>query len=138
MTRDEAKRLLADYIDYDKECPHFYEMEEACKVALKALSYDDAKYHEEHGEVVVDEEIWEDANKAFLYEQTQRSMLEDIRAEIEDYVCNKETDTVKAQGMLNALGIMERYMKEPRQDLQQAAEKIIEQTNKWFEEGDRE
>lgn len=54
-------------------------------VAIQALSYDDAKYHEEHGEVVVDEEIWDDANKAFLYEQTQRSMVEDIRAEIERY-----------------------------------------------------
>ena len=28
------------------------------------LEYDDAKYHEEHGEVIVDKDVWEDAKKA--------------------------------------------------------------------------
>ena len=30
----------------------------------RLLEYDDAKYHEEHGEVIVDKDVWEDAKKA--------------------------------------------------------------------------
>ena len=37
MTLDEAKRLFAQYIDYDAETPNYYDMEEACKMAIKAL-----------------------------------------------------------------------------------------------------
>lgn len=36
-------------------------------------------------------------------------VLNKIRAEIEDYVCNHETNTDKAQGMLNALQILDKY-----------------------------
>ena len=36
-------------------------------------------------------------------------VLEQIRDEIEDYVCNKEEDTAKAQGMLNVLQIIDKY-----------------------------
>ena len=35
--REEAIKLLTQYIDYDAETPDYYEMEKACKVALKAL-----------------------------------------------------------------------------------------------------
>lgn len=37
MTRVEAIKLLTQYINYDAETPDYYEMEKACKVALKAL-----------------------------------------------------------------------------------------------------
>lgn len=37
MTREEAIKLLTQYIDYDAETPDYYEMEKACKVAIKAL-----------------------------------------------------------------------------------------------------
>lgn len=37
MTNEEATKLLTQYIDYDAEAPDYYEMEEACKVAIKAL-----------------------------------------------------------------------------------------------------
>jgi len=37
MTREDAIKLLTQYIDYDTETPDYYEMEKACKVALKAL-----------------------------------------------------------------------------------------------------
>lgn len=37
MTREEAIKLLTQYIDYDAETPDYYKMEEACKVAIKAL-----------------------------------------------------------------------------------------------------
>lgn len=36
-------------------------------------------------------------------------VLDKIRAKIEDYVCNHETNTDKAQGMLNALQILDKY-----------------------------
>lgn len=39
----------------------------------------------------------------------ERAVLDKIRAEIEDYVCNHETNTDKAQGMLNALQILDKY-----------------------------
>lgn len=37
MTREEAIKLLTQYIDYDAETPNYYEMEKACRVAIKAL-----------------------------------------------------------------------------------------------------
>ena len=40
-------------------------------VAIQALEqepYDDAKYHEEHGEVIVDKAVWEDAKRALEQE----------------------------------------------------------------------
>lgn len=40
MTREERKeaiKLLTQYIDYDAETPDYYEMEKACKVAIKEL-----------------------------------------------------------------------------------------------------
>ena len=36
-------------------------------------------------------------------------MFEKIKNEIEDYVCNHETNTDKAQGMLNVLQILDKY-----------------------------
>ena len=35
--REEAIKLLTQYIDYDAETPDYYEMEKACKVAIKVL-----------------------------------------------------------------------------------------------------
>ncbi len=37
MTREEASKILTQYIDYDAENPDYYKMEKACKVAIKAL-----------------------------------------------------------------------------------------------------
>lgn len=39
MTKEEeeASKTLTQYIDYDAETPDYYEMEKACKVAIKAL-----------------------------------------------------------------------------------------------------
>ena len=38
MTKEEeASKILTQYIDYDAETPDYYEMEKACKVAIKAL-----------------------------------------------------------------------------------------------------
>ena len=36
----------------------------ALAMAIEALEYDDIKYHEEHGEVIVDKNVWEDMKKA--------------------------------------------------------------------------
>ena len=43
MTREEAIKLLTQYIDYDAETPDYYEMEKACKVALKVLKQEPCK-----------------------------------------------------------------------------------------------
>ena len=37
---------------------------EALEMAINALKYDDIKYHNEHNEVIVDCDVWEDAKKA--------------------------------------------------------------------------
>ena len=42
-------------------------------------------------------------------EKHYKDVFDKIRAEIEDYVCNHETNTDKAQGMLNALQILDKY-----------------------------
>ena len=38
------------------------------KLAIQALEYDDTKYHEEHGEVIVDKDVWEDTKRALEQE----------------------------------------------------------------------
>ena len=78
MTREEARREMIDELEEflvgcgvkgkEKETaesnPDFKKVYEANIMAIQALKYDDAKYHEEHGEVVVDKAVWEDAKRA--------------------------------------------------------------------------
>ena len=40
--------------------------------------YDDAKYHDEHGEVVVDKAVWEDAKKALEQEPKTGHWIADV------------------------------------------------------------
>ncbi len=68
-----------------KEC--YYEIRQAVenmspitpKPKTKQDEYDDAKYHEEHGEVVVEKDLWEDAKRAL----EQGSVLNKIKTEID-------------------------------------------------------
>ena len=86
MTLDEAIRHaeeVADTCEYDAskwDMTDAYEQSVACGLGKCAeehrqlaewlqdykrlLEYDDALYHEEHGEVIVDKDVWEDAKKA--------------------------------------------------------------------------
>ncbi len=41
---------------------------EAKRMAIQALSYDDVRYHEEHGEIIVDKAVWEDVKRALEQE----------------------------------------------------------------------
>ncbi len=82
MTRNEAKAIIRkEYLCVDRDCdierncgkcdlmmPSKEPILEAYKLAIKALEYDDAKYHEEHGEVIVAKGLWEDAKKALEQE----------------------------------------------------------------------
>ena len=45
-------------------------------------------------------------------EAIPKSLLEQAIDYVEDYVCNHEKDTVKAQGMCDALTMIEEYIKE--------------------------
>lgn len=79
MTREEAEKyannmtyrdainnlMKARCIPYRKAT--FIKVNELLK-ALEQEPYDDAKYHEEHGEVVVDKAVWEDAKRALEQE----------------------------------------------------------------------
>ena len=58
MTREEAITIL-NMVE-----AHGSLVIQAKDMAIKALEYDDAKYHEEHGEVIVDKAVWEDAKRA--------------------------------------------------------------------------
>ena len=67
MTREEELdwlyRLRSEiYVYMPKEW--IIPMNNALDMAIKALEYDDAKYHAEHGEVIVDKAVWEDAERA--------------------------------------------------------------------------
>lgn len=48
-------------LEYAKECR---QLAEWLKDYKRLLEYDDALYHEEHGEVIVDKDLWEDIKKA--------------------------------------------------------------------------
>lgn len=50
--------------------------------AIQPLEYDDAKYHEEHGEVVIADVVWEDALKALQTWNTLFESYEKLTAEI--------------------------------------------------------
>ena len=45
-------------------------------------------------------------------EAIPKDLLEKAINHVEDYVCNHEKDTVKAQGMCDALTMIEQYIKE--------------------------
>lgn len=63
MTRDEAIDLLDNLIGMIED-NHESDYDTALRMGIKSLEYDDAKYHEEHGEVIVDKAVWEDAKRA--------------------------------------------------------------------------
>lgn len=67
MSNDEAiERMERIYDGFEGElCDCF-----AIALAIKALKYDDVLYHEEHGEVVIEKAVWEDAKRALEAEQT--------------------------------------------------------------------
>ena len=61
MTKEQAKsELMQIYMSLSEE------KKQALDVLMAQADgeYDDAKYHEEHGEVVVDKAVWEDAKKS--------------------------------------------------------------------------
>lgn len=62
MTQSEALKVWLPIIAMGVE--NMPECKEALEMAIKALAYDDDKYHEEHGEVIVDKDVWEDMKKA--------------------------------------------------------------------------
>ena len=45
-----------------------------------------------------------------LMAEEMQKLFDEIKEEILDYVCNKEENTEKAQGMLNALKIVEKHI----------------------------
>ena len=77
----------------------------AIEIAIDALNYDDVKYHEEHGEVIVEKAAWEDAKKAL-------EVVEDIKSEIEqklrtDYKCHRKVYE-------ECLDIIDRHISKPK------------------------
>lgn len=64
--------------------------------AIKALEYDDAKYHEEHGEVIVDKGLWEDAKKALEQEPKYCDRNICLRNEYNGMGCD-ECEVTKSQ-----------------------------------------
>ena len=87
MTREEREQAIA-ILENEKKCVNRANKNDYCNrdcyncelvktdteiltafdMAIKALEYDDAKYHEEHGEVIVDKAVWEDAKRALEQE----------------------------------------------------------------------
>ena len=74
MTKEGVKQYIElsyEFNDDDDSRHH----NEVMDYFLQALEYDDAKYHEEHGEVIVAKEVWEDAERALR-------AIDDIKSEI--------------------------------------------------------
>lgn len=65
MTNEEAIDIIKCLAWHTR--PNEEDIEQAIK-ALEQEPYDDAKYHEEHGEVIVDKAVWEDAKRALEQE----------------------------------------------------------------------
>lgn len=47
-----------------------YDGVDCLKAVRNGTPYDDTKYHEEHGEVIIDKDVWEDAKKAVEQHKT--------------------------------------------------------------------
>lgn len=78
MTRTEAIDLLDNLIGMVDD-NHESDYDTALDMAIKALEYDDAKYHEEHGEVIVDKAVWEDAKRALEQEPSGDAISRDFQ-----------------------------------------------------------
>lgn len=55
--------------------------------------------------------LLEELNNASSVDVVPRKIIEDAIDSVEDYVCNKEKDTTKAQGMCDAITMIEDYMR---------------------------
>lgn len=77
MTREEAIKLLTQYIDYDSETPDYYEMEKACKLAIKALEQEPF--------------MNKPCISSKVCEHDKEVVLDKIRAEILEYIDDLDT-----------------------------------------------
>ena len=106
MTREQA--ILQ--IEYRKDFATPDQIQ-AIDMAINALKYDDTKYHEEHGEVIVSKDVWEDVKKALK----QMDALHKIRAEIEQNaypIVHGVNNHEKGMTLYGILQIIDKYRKE--------------------------
>lgn len=106
MTREQA--ILQ--IEYRKDFATPDQIQ-AIDMAINALKYDDTKYHEEHGEVIVSKDVWEDAKKALK----QMDALEKIRTEIEQNaypIVHGVNNHEKGMTLYGILQIIDKYKTE--------------------------
>ena len=112
MTREEAIAIIenekkcvnrANKNDYcNRDCYNCelvktdIEILTALDMAIKALSYDDTKYYEGHGEVVVDKAVWEDAKGALEQEPKYCDRNICLRNEYNNIGCD-ECEVTKSQ-----------------------------------------
>lgn len=81
MTREEAIIILGNIpIDGKDKCYSIAEYQEAKTMAIDALKFDIDQYCKEHFVVMVDEDVWDKAEKAL----EQEPILDKIKAEIEE------------------------------------------------------
>ena len=82
MNKTVIVKILSDY--EENGCGFCHqggdEVPQAFEMAVKALKYDDTKYHEEHGEVIVSKDVWEDAKKALEAWEKVIEEIEQLRA----------------------------------------------------------
>ena len=105
MTREEAIIILGNIPINSDECYSIAEYQEAKTMAIEALNFDIDQYCIEHFVVMVDEDLWDKAEKAL----EQEPILDKIRAEIEElkphsYYTQEMKDKV--------LEIIDKHMKE--------------------------
>lgn len=117
MTLDEAIERYTSNAEYERThgslqgCLEFRQLAEWLKDYKRLLEYDDTLYHKEHGEVIVDKDVWEDAKKAL-------TAIEDIKAEIKDEACRGMNDRY-CEGLWRAVKLIDKHIsrKELKQEL---------------------
>lgn len=80
MTKEESIKVLTQYIDYDAETPDYYEMEKACKVAIKALEQEPCEDCISRAEARkhIYQRLWESALNNVGYECKAEDVFMDI------------------------------------------------------------
>ena len=143
MTREEAIARIKDHkIIHKRNEPRAIYISEALDMAIKALEYDDVKYHEEHGEVIVDNEVWDDAKKALEQEPCEDAISRQATVErlckLADFM-NKKREGLGSPYIMAALFIQDNKNEFPSVNPQQTGhwkrisiDKYSEHAKYWY------
>ena len=108
MTREKAIVIIGNLpIDGKDKCYSIAEYQEAKTMAIEALNFDIDQYCKEHFVVMVDEDLWDKAEKAL----EQEPILDKIRAEIVE-MWQHEPCAIESGCLDEVLEVIDKYKAE--------------------------